>query len=39
VHGSVLEADWQWPGAIFTEDRIEALSREWFAALKEIADE
>jgi non-ribosomal peptide synthase protein (TIGR01720 family) len=39
VRGSVLEADWQWPGAIFTEDRIQALSREWFAALKEIAHE
>ncbi|HVV14351.1 amino acid adenylation domain-containing protein [Amycolatopsis sp.] len=39
VHGSSLEADWQWPSAIFTEERIEELSREWFGALKEIAGE
>ncbi|MCU1686541.1 MAG: Non-ribosomal peptide synthase domain TIGR01720/amino acid adenylation protein [Amycolatopsis sp.] len=32
--GPVLEADWQWPGALFTEDRIRELSREWFAALE-----
>ncbi|WP_312871714.1 amino acid adenylation domain-containing protein [Amycolatopsis acididurans] len=39
VRGSVLEADWQWPDAIFTEDRIRELSSAWFAALKEIAGE
>ncbi|SFJ16099.1 non-ribosomal peptide synthase domain TIGR01720/amino acid adenylation domain-containing protein [Amycolatopsis sacchari] len=39
VRGSVLEADWQWASGIFPEDRIHDLSREWFAALKEIADE
>ncbi|HVW44154.1 MAG TPA: amino acid adenylation domain-containing protein [Amycolatopsis sp.] len=39
VRGSVLEADWQWPGAIFTRDRIHDLSRAWFAALEEIAGE
>ncbi|WP_158881410.1 non-ribosomal peptide synthetase [Amycolatopsis anabasis] len=33
AEGPVLEADWQWPGALFTEERILALSREWFAAL------
>ncbi|MDX3658021.1 amino acid adenylation domain-containing protein [Streptomyces sp. ID05-26A] len=39
VRGSVLEADWQWPAALFTEDRIRELSREWFAALTLIAEE
>nr|QEO74095.1 condensation domain-containing protein [uncultured bacterium] len=39
VRGSVLEADWQWPAALFTEDRIRELSREWFAALTLIAKE
>ncbi|WP_236789555.1 amino acid adenylation domain-containing protein [Amycolatopsis sp. GM8] len=39
VNGSVLEADWQWAGGIFPEERIHELSREWFAALKEISDE
>jgi amino acid adenylation domain-containing protein/non-ribosomal peptide synthase protein (TIGR01720 family) len=39
VRGPVLEADWQWAGGIFTEDRIHELSREWFAACKEISDE
>ncbi|MGC7101430.1 amino acid adenylation domain-containing protein [Amycolatopsis lurida] len=39
VRGPVLEADWQWPAALFTEDRIRELSREWFAALTLIAKE
>ncbi|GAA3667196.1 hypothetical protein GCM10022267_62060 [Lentzea roselyniae] len=39
VRGSVLEADWQWPAALFTEDRIRELSREWFAALTLISKE
>jgi amino acid adenylation domain-containing protein/non-ribosomal peptide synthase protein (TIGR01720 family) len=39
VRGSVLEADWQWPAALFTEDRIRALSHEWFAVLTLIAKE
>ncbi|WP_431900907.1 amino acid adenylation domain-containing protein [Amycolatopsis thermoflava] len=39
VRGSTLEADWQWPSALFTEDRIQQLSREWFAALTLIAEE
>ncbi|MFC5104398.1 amino acid adenylation domain-containing protein [Kibdelosporangium philippinense] len=39
VRGSVLEADWQWPAALFTEDRIRELSRAWFAALTLIAKE
>ncbi|MDQ0377609.1 non-ribosomal peptide synthetase [Amycolatopsis thermophila] len=37
VRGSTLEADWQWPSALFTEAEIEQLSREWFAALTLIA--
>jgi amino acid adenylation domain-containing protein/non-ribosomal peptide synthase protein (TIGR01720 family) len=36
--GPVLEADWQWPGALFTEDRIRALSDQWFAALQELTE-
>ena len=36
--GPVLEADWQWPGALFTEDRIRALSDEWFTALRELTE-
>ncbi|WP_166459618.1 non-ribosomal peptide synthetase [Amycolatopsis pithecellobii] len=39
VNGQALEADWQWASGIFSEDRIHELSREWFAALKEISDE
>ncbi|GHF71761.1 amino acid adenylation domain-containing protein/non-ribosomal peptide synthase protein (TIGR01720 family) [Amycolatopsis bartoniae] len=39
VRGSVLEADWQWAEGVFPGDRIHDLSREWFAALKEISDE
>src|SRR5439155_1582044 len=39
VRGPVLEADWQWPDAIFSRDRIRDLSGEWFAALREVAGE
>nr|QIE08756.1 non-ribosomal peptide synthetase [Amycolatopsis benzoatilytica] len=39
VEGGELHADWQWPGALFTDDRIRALSAAWFAALKEISGE
>ncbi|SDW43401.1 non-ribosomal peptide synthase domain TIGR01720/amino acid adenylation domain-containing protein [Amycolatopsis xylanica] len=37
VSGPVLEADWQWPSALFTEERIKTLSDAWFAALTAIA--
>ncbi|GAB2973121.1 amino acid adenylation domain-containing protein [Amycolatopsis acidiphila] len=39
VRGPALEADWQWAGGIFTEDRVHELSCAWFAALKDISDE
>ncbi|ATY11275.1 non-ribosomal peptide synthetase [Amycolatopsis sp. AA4] len=39
VDGAALHADWQWPGALFTDDRIHALSAAWFDALKEISGE
>ncbi|WP_380567727.1 amino acid adenylation domain-containing protein [Saccharothrix mutabilis] len=39
VRGDTLEADWQWPAALFSEDRIHQLSREWFTALALIAKE
>jgi non-ribosomal peptide synthase protein (TIGR01720 family) len=34
--GPVLEADWQWPGALFADADIHELSNAWFAALAEL---